>query len=315
MRQLRDDTFARRNPDGHLRRGSVLSFFSLILISAGLLVLSRLDHSLVRAARAGLNEMLAPAVETAMVPFAPIHQLTQKARGYFELHDELQRLRAENQKLQGWEWRAKDLERRNSELDQLARVAPETGLKFVTGRVIADASGPFVRTALIGAGHEAGLKSGLPVINADGLVGRLVASGRRASRILLLTDLNSRVPVQIGTRGDRAIMIGDNGPLPKLAYTPANVKIDTGEDVYTSGSGGLFPRGLRIGVVVDTGDALRVELNVRFEQLDYVSVLLHDAPGFDLVEDERTIDPVGRPSPSVIRRAAAQAVQGGSDGR
>jgi rod shape-determining protein MreC len=311
MSQLADDTFARRNPEAKLRRSPVLSFFGFILLSVGLLVLSRLDHSLVRLSRTYLNEMLTPAVETAMVPFAPFQSVSRKVRTYFELHDELERLKAENQKLQGWEWRAKDLERRNAELDQLAKVAPEPGLKFVTGRVIADASGPFVRTALIGAGRENGLKSGLPVINADGLVGRVVASGRRASRILLLTDLNSRVPVQIGSRGERAIMIGDNGPLPKLSYTPANIKIETGEDVYTSGQGGLFPRGLRIGVVIDTGDALRVELNVRLDQLDYVSILLSDAPGFDLVEDERTIEPVGPKSRSVIRRAAAQGLTEG----
>ncbi len=286
MRLLRHDTFSRRGTPDDLAPRSGTSLVVLMLVSIMLLALSRLDHPLVRGLRSVIGEIVAPTLKAAIVPFSPVQAVGRQIADTIDLHQELARLREDNQRLKGWEGRARELERRNAQLDQLARVVAEPSLKFATARVIADAGGPFVRSALIDGGREHGFKSGYPVISADGLVGRLVATGSRSSRLLLLVDLNSRIPVQIGRNAVRAVMIGDNGPLPKLAYLTANAGVEAGDDVFTSGVGGLFPRGLRIGTVIDAGDALRVEPTARLDQIDYVSVLYFDTPGLELGDDE-----------------------------
>ncbi len=296
-RTLKNDTFARRprhtksglaKPRG--QSGAALVSFALAAII--LLALSRLEHSLVRAARNLLAEAAAPVLTIAMVPFRPIQHSVRTVAGLLQVQQETERLREENQRLKSWEARAKELERRIVQLDALAKVVPEQPLNFATARVIADSGGPFVRMALLDAGRDSGFKNGFPVINVDGLVGRILASGRRSSRLLLLSDLNSRVPVYIGKGSLRALMLGDNGPYPKLAHSSDETKIEPGDDVITSGVGGIFPRGLRIGTVVDGGDQLRVELNAKLDRLEYVSVLFFDSPGTVLADEEPSFDRV-----------------------
>jgi rod shape-determining protein MreC len=307
-RFLKHDSFARRpRQDGTgpraPRRQSGAAFVAFGLAAIALLALSRLDHSVVRSARGLLAEAGAPVLTVAMVPFRPIQVGVRRLAGVFDAQQEAERLRDENQRLKGWEGRAKELERRIGELETLARVIPEQALVFATARVIADSSGPFVRMALLDAGRDNGFKNGFPVINVDGLVGRVVASGRKSSRLLLLNDLNSRVPVYIGRGSLRAMMLGDNGPYPRVAHTPADAKIMPGDDVVTSGVGGIFPRGLRIGTVVDGGDQLRVELNAKLDRLEYVSVLFFDSPGTALADDDQ-------PSERVVARRRSSGPNG-----
>ena len=152
----------------------------------------------------------------------------------------------------------------------------EQRINFVTSRVIADSSGAFVRSVMINAGRAKDVRAGYPVINADGLVGRVAEAGENSARVLLLTDLNSRVPVVIGGKEVRAILSGDNGPEPRLTYMPQDVSISPGDDVATSGAGGLFPRGLRIGKVIGTALAPRVELRAKLDHLEYLSILFFE---------------------------------------
>jgi rod shape-determining protein MreC len=288
---LKDDPFLRRRSGNEMaikpvrgNRGATIAV--LMLLSVILLALSRLDHSLVRAGRTALAEAGAPVLAAAMVPFRPVQNGVRTLSGLMEAQQDAERLREENQRLKSWESRAKELERRMAQLEEIARVVPEQGLTFATARVIADSGGPFVRMALLDAGRNNGLKNGFPVINVDGLVGRIASGGPRSSRLLLLNDLNSRVPVYIGANSVRAVMMGDNGPYPKLAHIPVDAAVEPGDDVITSGVGGVFPRGLRIGTVVDGGDQLRVELHARLDRLEYVSVLLFESPGNAFADEE-----------------------------
>jgi rod shape-determining protein MreC len=301
---LKEDPYQRRRIDELVaarargQRGAATA--ALMLVSVGLLALSRLDHSLVRVARDQLAEAGAPVLAVVMVPFRPVQNAVRTVAGMFDAQSEAERLREENQRLKGWESRAKELERRMVQLEQISKVVPEQQLGFATARVVADSGGPFVRAALLDGGRDAGFKNGYPVINAEGLVGRIASSGARSSRLLLLTDLNSRVPVYIGATSVRALMLGDNSAFPKLAHSPTDARIETGDDVVTSGVGGVFPRGLKIGTVVDAGDQLRVELHAKLERLEYVSVLFFDSPGNAFVNDE----PV---APRMPRRRASSA--------
>ena len=256
---------------------------ALVFISVGLLLLSRLNHSSLGEARWRIAEWMSPVLKAAMVPLEPLRHFGRQIAAQVDMADELQNLKTENEKLNSWEWRARDLERQLSDLKGLAKAVEEQRINFITGRVIADSSGAFVRSVMINAGRGRDVKSGFPVIDADGLVGRVMETGAASSRVLLLTDLNSRVPVVIGDKGIRGILAGDNGPEPRLIYIPQDARIFPGDDVSTSGVGGLFPRGLRIGTVSGTAGMPRTKLRAKLDDLDYLSVLFFEDPSRDLI--------------------------------
>jgi rod shape-determining protein MreC len=191
---------------------------------------------------------------------------------------EIDRLKTENEQLKQWEWRAKLLERNVAHLRSLLNAVDEPALHFVTGSVIADARGPFLRSALINLGRDNGVRIGYAVINGDGLVGRTVDAGASVARVLLLNDLNSRIPVLVGAAGVRALASGDNSAELKLDFLPDGASLYPGDEVYTSGSDGVLPRGLRVGVVTGLPGAFRVRPHAELSSLDVVSVLFFDAP-------------------------------------
>lgn len=286
MARLSDDNlFLQRG--GHVaprRRVRPILLF-LIFISLALMILSRLHHSTLNDMRWRIESSFAPVLQAATLPVEPFREIGRTISSQLDLTAELQRLKAENQKLSGWEWRAKQLEAKLADLEALAKVVPEKHIEFVTGRVIADSSGAFARSVMINSGSKQNVKVGYPVINADGLIGRVVDVGPNSSRVLLASDADSRIPVSVGTAATRAILVGDNGSRPRLLYLPDGAKVAAGDDVATSGTGGLFPPGLRIGKVAKGNlDDPHVTLRANLDRLEYVSVLFFDGPSRTLVE-------------------------------
>lgn len=294
MIKLRQDKYARspsRIRAGDLRADGIRPgvLFLLVFLSIALLFLSRLQHAYVTDLRLHLAELMAPVLKAALVPLEPIRRTGQRIATSADMFSEIDRLRAENQRLRGWEWRALETERKIEQLGRLVGVIEEPGLAFATARVVSDSSGPFVRSAMLGVGRENGMRAGYPVINASGLVGRIVEAGGRVARVLLVTDINSRIPVQIGKAGVRAVLLGDNGSTPQLGYLSTSDSVEVGDEVFTSGVGGLFPRGLRIGRVIADGTGFRMLPHANPSELDFVSVLFFQSPALELADEEKSI--------------------------
>ncbi len=288
LRVTRVPSFATREGQRQRTRPFRVAMPVLILVSLCLLVLSRLDHALTHSVRYKITEVMTPVLTALFAPLEPVRWVARQLPDAFEASRELEQLRDENQKLKGWEWRAQELERKLRDVTELARTVRETGFEFVTARVIANSSGAFVRSAMINAGQDQNIKIGYPVLSGDGIVGRVVDTGGAAARVLLLTDLNSRIPVLVGNNHVRAVLSGDNGATPRLTYLPADAFVAAGDDVVTSGIGGLFPRGMKIGSVVETSRGLRVKPDSNLDALEYVSVLLYQSPALDMTEAPRS---------------------------
>jgi rod shape-determining protein MreC len=274
--------FNRRSPSGRI--AGELVAFSLYFLCTVLLVLSRIGHGAVGEAREALADFTAPLLEAASIPVVEARQAYSRLRSYAELFAELDRLKQENADLKEWEWRARALEQKVSHLHALLNAVDEPGLNYASGRVIADARGPFVRSVLINLGREQGVRVGYAVISGEGLVGRTVEVGTSASRVLLLNDLNSRIPVLVGPAGVRGLVAGDNSAELRLEYLPDGAKVYPGDEVYTSGSDGVLPRGLRVGVVAAAGSALAVKPYAKPNDVEFVSVLFFDAPALSTVD-------------------------------
>jgi rod shape-determining protein MreC len=257
--------------------GELLNF-SLFFICTMFLILSRIGHGAIEDARDGLVDLAAPLLEASSKPVIMARHAVTRVRSYVGAFEEIDRLKAENETLKQWEWRAKLAERNVSELRALLNAVDEPALNFVSGSVIADARGPFLRSVLINLGRDRGLRIGYAVINGDGLIGRTVDVGNAVTRVLLLNDLNSEIPVLVGQAGVRGLVSGDNGDALKLDFLPDGAAIDAGDEVFTSGSDGVLPRGLRVGVVTGSPGAFRVKPHADLNALDTVSVLFFDTP-------------------------------------
>lgn len=244
-----------------------------------LLIFSRLENDHIRDVRGLFTDLASPVLQAASQPAIYARRSKEQLVDYLDLFHELDRLKEENQKMKHYQWQAQRLERRLTQLRALLNAVEEPALKYTTGHVIADARGPFARSVLINIGSTQGSQEGYAVINGDGFVGRVVHSGKNASRAILVNDLNSRIPVLVGPAAVRAVLVGDNSDNPRLEFLPNSTSVFEGDEVSTSGHGGLLPRGLRIGLIIpDANKGYRVQPHATLSELEYVSVLFFDSP-------------------------------------
>jgi len=127
---------------------------------------------------------------------------------------------------------------------------------------------------LLNVGARDGIKDGWATMDGIGLVGRISGVGQQISRVILLTDSNSRVPVAVQPSGQKALLSGDNSDLPPLDFLEDPDEVRPGDRVVTSGDGGMFPAGLLVGsVVLGTDKRLRVALSANYQRLEFLRVL------------------------------------------
>jgi rod shape-determining protein MreC len=140
--------------------------------------------------------------------------------------------------------------------------------------VLADSGSPFRQSVLINVGSRDGIRDGWATMDGIGVVGRVAGVGNRTSRVILLTDTNSRVPVTVQPSGQKAILSGDNSALPPLDFLEDPDEVRPGDRVVSSGDGAMFPAGLLVGqVVLGTDDRLRVSLAADYQRLEFLRVL------------------------------------------
>ena len=253
---------------------------ALILLSGAIVILGKADQTMFDKFRTTLSDALAPALDIMSRPLGAAETAVDRARGVVALYQDNRRLEQENERLLQWQQVALKLSADNRQLRGLLKAVPEGKVSYVTTRVIANSGGAYVRTVMINAGAEEGLARGQAAITGEGLVGRLTEVGNRAARILLITDLNSRIPVTIDGSHSNAVLAGDNSDRPRLVYlaTPEAVKV--GDRIVTSGEGGIFPPGLPVGVVTAIGGSgPRVEPYVEMSQLGYLMVVDYGLSG------------------------------------
>ncbi|MDA8051405.1 MAG: rod shape-determining protein MreC [Rhodospirillales bacterium] len=226
-----------------------LSLPLLIAAAFALMLAGRLDAPLAGRARMALADALTPVYAAFTAPMRRIEGALVEVRQLWNLRAENARLRAENATLRRWQAVALALEAENAKLKSALHWIPEPGVPFVTARAVADAGGLYDRAVLVALAPGIKVHVGAIALDAHGLVGRVTEAGRQSARVLLITDLNSRIPVRLGPGGVRAILAGTNTPEPELLYWPAGTAPKEGEQVVTSGVAGAFPPGLPVGTV------------------------------------------------------------------
>jgi rod shape-determining protein MreC len=245
----------------------------LIVASLALILLGRASPPVGERARTALSDALAPIYGIAAVPLAAVRGAAADVAQVFTLRTENERLRQENDRLRRWYDVAMALDAENTTLKNNLHWLPDPTLSYVTARVVADAGGVYARSVLISMGPHHAVRKGQIALDASGLVGRVTEVGDRSARVLLLTDINSRIPVMLEGSRAKAILVGTNTPYPRLLYLPEGVRPAEGERVLTSAEANAFPAGLLVGTVHYTANAQPlVDPAAKLERLEIVRI-------------------------------------------
>ncbi len=269
-----------------------LSPILLILVAVALMMLGKVDALLVDQARTRVTDAVAPIMEAMSSPARSVAGVVGDVQELTDLREENARLLAENAQLSKFREAAFRLEAENLSLRTLLNYQTEQPHSFVTARVVGDNSGAFVRSLAVNLGKRAGLRDGLAVLGGAGLIGRLVQTGDWSARVLLLTDLNARMPVIVERSRNRAVLAGDNSSEPKLVYLAPDSSVQVGDRIVTSGHGGMFPPGIPVGTVTQIGEKeIRVTPMEALEQIEYVKIVEFQPVGEDGGVDEPVLRP------------------------
>lgn len=295
--------------------------FRLILIGAVVAVLLvifllwRIEGPRAESLRARVTDQIAPALSWVSAPLTWASDVAGDFQSYARLYEQNQQLREELRQMKAWKEAALQLEQKNARLLDLNKVRLDPKLTHLTGVVLADSGSPFRQSVLINAGARDGIRDGWAAMDGIGLVGRIAGVGEKTARVLLLTDLSSRVPVTLQPSGQKAILSGDNSALPPLDFVEDPTAVAAGDLVVSAGDGGIFPAGLVVGKVVLTEDKrLRVRLEADMARLEFLRILRSHA--LDPITDAGgllAMPPIqGPPAPTAADlgpRAAATAPQ------
>lgn len=262
--------------------GQRLSFIILACAALLLLLAGRAGNEQIERVRVALSDITAPLLEFSSRPVQMMRSSFEEVDQYFNSVEENQILRKELARLQAWQSLALKLQNENKEFRSLLNAQDLPESPFISARVIGDLGSPFVHTVLVNVGQKQGVKKDMPVVGADGLIGRIVSAGNQVSRVLLLSDLNSRVPVRLEVSGYQSVLAGDNAINPQLFYLPVGVNVNVGDRVVTSGHGGVFPPGIPVGTISGvTKGASSSEIRVRTfsdeHRLGFVRVLQYNS--------------------------------------
>lgn len=267
----------------------------ILLCLLGLFLLWRIDSPRVERFRAQVVDKVVPSFEWAMAPVHGTINIVRDFQSYQRIYQQNQELRRELQRMKAWKEAALRLEQENARLLDLNNVQLDPRLTYITGVVMADSGSPFRQSVVLNVGARDGIVDGWAAMDGLGLVGRISGVGEKTSRVVLLTDTSSRVPVTIQPSGQKAMLVGDNTVAPPVDFIEAADQLRAGDRVLTSGDGGVFPAGLAIGQIAqDPGGRFRVRLAADYERLEFLRVLRD-------YENETISDPGGLIAPPVLR--------------
>ena len=280
---------------------------AMLLFCIAILLLWRIDSPRVDRFRAAVVDQVVPSFEWAAAPVRRTARMAEDFQSYQRIWEQNQELKRELQRMQVWKEAAVQLEEQNAKLLALNNVRLDPKLTSVSGVVIADSGSPFRQSVLINVGAQDGIRDGWAVMDGLGLVGRISGLGAQTARVLLLTDTASRIPITIQPSGQRAILSGDNSAAPLVDFVENDDLVRPGDQVFSSGDGGVFPAGQLIGALVRGRDGrLRVRLSADYERLEFLRVLRsHEA---EVIEDVGSLIVPPQPEPQGPVQPASEAL-------
>ena len=250
------------------------SFALLITLALFMFFVEKVESPFTHSVRLTLMDGYSAVAQYAMLPVAVLMEGKKTIGNYFFVYSKNTQLVHENQQLRRGVSLLSEAKVENEKLKALLHFVQARHYVLASANVVGDASGPFLRSLLINAGEKDGIEKGLAVVGEAGLVGRTLSVGKISTHILLITDVNSNIPVTSSLSRQRSVLAGNNTQYPALLYLPKDTPLKEGEEMVTSGDGGVFPPGLPVGLVMrDHTGNFYVKPHVIWAQLEHVSVI------------------------------------------
>ena len=297
------------------RGGARLPLIIVAALAVALILIGKAQSSLFDRARTHVMDWMEPALQASRVPVDTTTRWVGSIGAIFSVYQENLRLKDENARLRQWHNTALVLDDRVKRYQLLLHAVPDPALSSVVARVIGRASHAFRQTMILDAGKSGGVKPGQAVVDARGMIGRIFLTGERTSWVILLTDMDSRIPVTIAPENAQAIMAGDNSPAPTIETLLQGKQLKPGDQVVSSGDGDILPAGLPIGTIVAVGGGYRVALYADQSTTQDVEILDFKLPPEKLPTPSPNDLPVtaaglppAAPPPQPVANSPAQSV-------
>ena len=257
-----------------LQRGGAQKFsiLSLIILAIFIFFLDVYGFTIVKTTRSIINDVIFRITYITSSPSRLMPNLGKGIADHLNLKKENEKLREVLENYKSLDLNLEYLTNENKNLRKVLNAENIINAKdIVLAKVLVDRNSPFLKSIIINKGTQSGIQKGMPVTQNNNLVGRIVDTNYLSSRVLLLTDLNSRIPVTLDTDSAQAILTGSGTKNPKLEYLPEEYEFKEDINVFASGKERIFIPGTPIGKTTEKGE---VKLHVDPNQLSFVTVIL-----------------------------------------
>jgi len=248
MATSRDD-FVIAIRSAFLKKGNKqrFSLIGLIFFSIGLLILSKVNLPVTNYLKITLNEIVYRSSFIVSVPEKKIQNFSNKIKDHYSIYNDYLLVKEKLNLLQSKKYETQFLEEENKRLKKIIDEYIYNSKEMVA-KVLIDKNSPFLKSIIVNKGSKDNVKLGMAVLDGNYLVGKIVEVNYSTARALLVSDLNSKIPVGIEPGNIQSILSGTGKQNGRIEYLKSEVFIENESIVYTSGSGELFKPGIPIGI-------------------------------------------------------------------
>lgn len=249
---------------------------STILFFVFLILIQRSDENIVNDLQGKFIDKISPVISAIGDSISFIHKIGQFFEDIVDLYKQNQELKLQVDKMQVYTMLYDKVSAENKELKKLLNYTEDTPWHVMTARILINSNSLFSRNVIISVGQKNDVYKGQIITNESGLIGRVIEVYPSTSRVMLLNDVNSRIPVVSTVSRERAIVAGDGSNILRLLYLREGHKVVEGEMFISSGDGDLIPYGIPVGVAIKIDDKYKVRPFVNIDQMEYVSLISKD---------------------------------------
>ena len=272
MEPSRDD-FIIAIRSAFLKKGTKqrFSLIVLLIISVAFVILGKINFVPINYLKVGINEIVYRVSFVTSLPEKYISYSFRAIEEHLNIYKNYNLIEEELKKLKNKKYETNFLQSENKRLKKILEDITYSS-NAVIAKVLIDKQSPFLKSIIINKGSKNDLKKGMAVLSDNYLIGKIVEVNYTTSRVLLLSDLNSRIPVSIEPGSIQSILSGDGKNSGTIQYTKNNTKINSDSIIYTSGTGGLLKPGIPIGKIYKNEKQNILNFFIDFTQLRYVKV-------------------------------------------
>ena len=248
------------------------SLFALVVLSIVLISIETIEAKPFNYFRSFIKDTIYRGSLVVSAPFKVFDNFADYINKHLNLYSNYDELKKENNKLKNNISKSDFLEFENAQLRKLIEEQVSSSSDLLSARVMIDKQSPYLNSFIINIGSNKNIKNGMAVLDGKNFVGRIVDVNFFSSRVLLVSDLNSKIPVIVEPSGHHAILSGRGTNKPILEYLPENYTIQDGDKVYTSGKEGIFSPGIPIGEIKIEKEVAKTLLFSDLSQITFVNI-------------------------------------------